>query len=224
MAWERAWTGLLLRNFWGSWRTKTSRETRPRARRIKLVSSSCDSCDTPVLSIWLPDVRPHVGKANSPFPPCLLHPDSWLEVPPFLWHLKSESCLIHHSPFCFWGLTPMLMLVWSFLFSFPGAWLLAVAWFWTPSSFGHLELEALFFLNVYLASSSLLALILILLLLLRIILTPGFQNEDAPILACSPLKTGFHPQSNPSPYQPSIQTLIWTWISQSQYPFNVHNL
>lgn len=137
--------------------------------------------------------------------------------------MKSESRLIHHSPFCFRGLIPVLVLVWSFLFSFPGAWLLAVACFWTPSSFGHLELEALFFLNVYLVSSSLLAWILILLLLSRIILTPGFQSWDVPILVCSPLKTRFHSQSNPSPYQPSIQTLIWPWISQSQCPFSVHS-
>ena len=172
--WKAPYIRLLLGHFWGSWKTRTVRETGLKAQRGKLEGSSC-SLRHPG-SQHLPS-RSQVSPWHSQHPvPSHFGPPVYLtKGPPCLWHLKSESCLIHHSPFCFQSFIPVPLLVWPFLFHSPGTGLLAIAWFGTTSSFDHLELEAPFSLNVYLAPSSLFALILIF-FFSWIILTPGFYN------------------------------------------------
>ncbi|CAN0452004.1 unnamed protein product [Rangifer tarandus platyrhynchus] len=73
-----------------------------------------------------------------------------------------------------------------------GTGLLVTAWLGTASSFGHLELEVPFFLNVYLAPSSLLALILIFVVCFHG-LTPHAPPRPAPSLRSLPHASPYGP-------------------------------
>lgn len=110
--WDHAWTRLLPENLWGSWKTRTVRETGLRTQRIKLVSSSWRLLTHTNLQHLSTRSLFSLQQSQNPIPShvCSTCVSDW-GPPPFLWHLKSESCLIYHSPFCFQALIPVLLLL-----------------------------------------------------------------------------------------------------------------
>lgn len=110
LIWNQAWTRLLLENFWGSWRSRTVRETGFRTQRKKLVNRSCRLVRHTNLQQLSTRSRRSLRQSQNPIPSCVCSTcvSDWGPPPP-LWHLKSESCLICH-PFCFQALIPVLLL------------------------------------------------------------------------------------------------------------------